>query len=297
MSIKRHVWAIALVAASSLVYEVLLTRVCALRLAFHFSFLVVANALLAVGAAGALLYVIRERIKGREEAWLRGIVRAQVLTLPVTYAFLLIYPAPYEVSVATGQARPIVPRLQPGCRPADVLRRRRHRPAVDLACEARAQSLRSRPGRRSPSAAFLCPGLLWFAGAGGALAGATALALAGLLLLERTRTGQLVSGVLLTLSLLLLPSLDGRFPVPSKTELRLTQEVTFLAGERLLESRWSAISRVGPFPRAGGRTQPLYAQPQRRAAAARAPGFSSCRTARRVPTCTTTREPLKLLTV
>jgi hypothetical protein len=45
---RSHLPAIALVAASSLVYEVLLTRVCALRLAFHFSFL-------AVGAAGAIL--------------------------------------------------------------------------------------------------------------------------------------------------------------------------------------------------------------------------------------------------
>lgn len=46
----RPALTIALVAASSLFYWVLLTRVSALRLAFHLSFLVVANALLAVGA-------------------------------------------------------------------------------------------------------------------------------------------------------------------------------------------------------------------------------------------------------
>ena len=62
----RHLPAIALIAASSLVYEVLLTRVCALRLAFHFSFLVVAHALLAVGAAGVLIFLLRETMRGRE---------------------------------------------------------------------------------------------------------------------------------------------------------------------------------------------------------------------------------------
>ena len=72
-TIRRDYLILALVAAATLLWEVLVTRICALRLAFHYGFLIVSNGLLGLGAAGSLLFAIRDRIKGREELWLRQI--------------------------------------------------------------------------------------------------------------------------------------------------------------------------------------------------------------------------------
>jgi hypothetical protein len=46
---------IASVSLSMLTYQVLLTRVTALRLLFHFSFLVISNCLLGIGASASLI--------------------------------------------------------------------------------------------------------------------------------------------------------------------------------------------------------------------------------------------------
>lgn len=233
---------IALVAASSLVYEILLTRVSALRLAFHFSYLVVANALLAVGAAGALLYLVRERIRGREEAVLRSLLVIYALALPSTYTFLLTFPAPYDVRMATGQnllafiafnLGAAVPLFFAGG-------------AIGLILMHAARDVHRTYAADLVGAALgciVCPYLLWFSGAGGALAGATALAFAAAATAGRGR-GRWLSALGGALALAALPILDDRFPVPSKTELQLTADTKFVAGDRLIESRWSAISRV-----------------------------------------------------
>ncbi|MEZ6016431.1 MAG: hypothetical protein R3F49_15035 [Planctomycetota bacterium] len=233
---------IALVAASTLVYEILLTRVSALRLAFHFSYLVVANALLAVGAAGALLYLARERIRGREERVLRGLLWTYALALPLTYTFLLGYPAPYDVRVTTGEHLASFLAYNLGA-------------ALPLFCAGGAIGLMLLQNARDVHRVYaadlvgaalgcvLCPYLLWFSGAGGALAGALALALGSTWTAERGRA-RLVAGALGALTLVALPFVDARFPVPSKTELQLTSETKFIAGDRIIESRWSAISRV-----------------------------------------------------
>jgi hypothetical protein len=53
---------IGLVSCSLLMYEVLLTRICALRVAFHFGYLVISNALLAIGASGTFLALAQARL-------------------------------------------------------------------------------------------------------------------------------------------------------------------------------------------------------------------------------------------
>ena len=55
---------IAVLSASLLAFQVLLTRLCALRLAFHFSFLIISNSLLGIGAAGSLLTLLEQRLSG-----------------------------------------------------------------------------------------------------------------------------------------------------------------------------------------------------------------------------------------
>ena len=63
---------IALLSASLLAFQVLLTRVCALRLAFHFSFLIISNSLLGIGASGTVLTLLETRWRKRPEAWIFG---------------------------------------------------------------------------------------------------------------------------------------------------------------------------------------------------------------------------------
>ena len=58
---RRALWTIALVSASLLAFQVLLTRVCALRLHFHFGFLIISNSLLGIGASGSFLALFDRR--------------------------------------------------------------------------------------------------------------------------------------------------------------------------------------------------------------------------------------------
>ena len=61
---------IGLIALSMLMYEVLLTRVCALRLFFHFGFLIVSNCLLGIGASGSMIAVFQKTFAKRERFWI-----------------------------------------------------------------------------------------------------------------------------------------------------------------------------------------------------------------------------------
>ncbi|MEM1450999.1 MAG: hypothetical protein AAGI22_17905, partial [Planctomycetota bacterium] len=72
----------------------------------------------------------------------------------------------------------------------------------------------------------------------------TALALAGAAVLAAVpaRRGALIAAAVLAVAAG--PFVDARFPVPSKTELQLTEESVFLAGRERIASRWSALSRV-----------------------------------------------------
>ena len=57
-ALRRPWLTIALLAGALLAFQVLLTRVCALRLHFHFGFLIISNSLLGSGASGSLLAML-----------------------------------------------------------------------------------------------------------------------------------------------------------------------------------------------------------------------------------------------
>src|SRR5262245_35710371 len=82
---------IGLVSCSLLMYEVLLTRICALRVAFHFGYLVISNALLAIGASGTFLALAQARLRRSPRASAFGLTLAYVASLLATYAFLVTY--------------------------------------------------------------------------------------------------------------------------------------------------------------------------------------------------------------
>lgn len=63
---------IAMLSAALLAFQVLLTRLCALRLAFHFSCLIISNSLLGIGASGSALALLEARWCRNPEAWILG---------------------------------------------------------------------------------------------------------------------------------------------------------------------------------------------------------------------------------
>ncbi|MFY9343169.1 MAG: hypothetical protein WAT39_11800, partial [Planctomycetota bacterium] len=88
---------IAVLSASLLAFQVLLTRVCALRLAFHFSFLIISNSLLGIGASGTVLTLLEGRWRKNPEAWILGCSVAYVLSLGATWWFALAMPVPERI--------------------------------------------------------------------------------------------------------------------------------------------------------------------------------------------------------
>lgn len=80
---------IGLISCSMLMYEILLTRVCALRLYFHFGFLVVSNCLLGIGASGSLITVFQDRLKRNERQWIFGTAALYVISALIAYVILL----------------------------------------------------------------------------------------------------------------------------------------------------------------------------------------------------------------
>src|SRR5262245_40243055 len=88
---------IGLVSASMLTHQILLTRVCALRLQFHFAFLVISNCLLGFGAAGTVLSITQARWRAEPSRWVARFTVGYLIALIATYAFLITTPLPENI--------------------------------------------------------------------------------------------------------------------------------------------------------------------------------------------------------
>src|SRR5436190_20384388 len=97
--------AIGLIACSMLMHEILLTRICALRLYFHFAFLVISNCLLGLGASGTLLALKHDTWRSEPRKWIGRFSVAYVVSLLVTYFLLLRYPLPQDLRLTNAVSR------------------------------------------------------------------------------------------------------------------------------------------------------------------------------------------------
>ena len=88
---------IAVLSASLLAFQVLLTRVCALRLAFHFSFLIISNSLLGIGASGSFLTLFENRWRRNPESWIWALSVLYVLSLMATWWFARAWEIPEKL--------------------------------------------------------------------------------------------------------------------------------------------------------------------------------------------------------
>ncbi|MEZ4443681.1 MAG: hypothetical protein R3B72_31710 [Polyangiaceae bacterium] len=244
---ERRVYvAIALLSASLLAFEVLLTRVCALRLHFHFGFLVISNGLLGMGASGSLLAITERRWRRAPGTWIHRASAGYVVALAVSWLLLLSLPVPDRLTFAELR----------GARELLVFNLAAALPfffggaAVGLILSHHARNVDRVYGWDLLGAGLGClivPASLGQVGAGGAFAALLLLAILGWAATAPPPARKMAAGVAGALGLLLLaamPSLDGRFPVPGKGYLDLTDEVRAVYGDRLGYRRWSTNSRI-----------------------------------------------------
>jgi spermidine synthase len=243
----RYAYAvIGLVACSMLIHEILLTRICALRLYFHFAFLVISNCLLGLGASGTLLALKHDAWRAEPRKWIGRFSVAYVASLVVTYALLLRYPLPEDLklsdpaNLATFSVFNLigaVPFVFGGTVVGMIL-------SFDV---PRANRLYGTDLVGAGLGCIACPALLTWYGAGGVFIVTVLLALAASVVALRRALGWralAAGGALGALGLALLPSLDRRFPVPTKAlvEYAIAIEAKEGLGERY--SIWTANSRI-----------------------------------------------------
>ncbi len=241
---------IGLVSCSLLMYEVLLTRICALRVAFHFGYLVISNGLLAIGASGTCLTLAQARLRRSPRAWAFGLTLAYVASLLATYAFLVSYrldtpeSGQLDLSQATSLARFAVFNLAAavpfffgggviGMLLSFGAERVNRLYFVDLVGAA--------------LGCLLSPLALTLFGAGGCLLVGALLGLAGAAAAtppERRRLALPAFAVAALAGGALVPRIEAWLPVPGRGILALTREHRVDTSRRADYTRWTATSRI-----------------------------------------------------
>jgi spermidine synthase len=238
----REFAAIALVSCAMLIHEILLTRICALRLQFHFAFLVISNCLLGLGAAGSVLSSYQTILLAEPRKWLARLSITYFVSLIATYVCLIRIPLPDDIQLShpghvlvlcafnligavpfffsgsiIGLLLTLYPRNADRLYAADLL-------GAGIGCIA-------------------CPGLLPLVGAGGVFVASALLSLfaCGCLLAHASRPRYLIGAALVCVGLALLPTMDRLLPVPSKPIRDLTTRV--LRPDQV-RSVWTANSRI-----------------------------------------------------
>ncbi len=247
------VWAQAAIATASLsmlTYQILLTRVSALRLFFHFSFLVISNCLLGIGAAGTLITIRQEAWRPDARFWIHCFSVLYLVSLVLAYAFVLTFEI--EPDLRLGEA-------------ADFLRFTAFNLVAALpfffagAVVGMILTFHAEHVNRVYSAdllgagvgALACPFLIAAFGAGGCFVfvALTALLTAAVAQPARHRAvGLVVAGVLGIVGLWLMPRLDQMAPVPGKAQLLFTESHSANVSEVAEHSQWSTNSRIDVTP-------------------------------------------------
>ncbi|MDJ0864470.1 MAG: hypothetical protein QNK03_00080 [Myxococcota bacterium] len=241
---------IALIGCSMLMYEILLTRICALRLYFHFGYLIVSNCVLGIAASGSVITIFQERWRPQGRRWIWSFAVLYVVSLVLTYAFLIQFPIPPEMDFnsAADLGRFLlymivgaVPFFFAGS-------------VVGLILTFHSEHVNTVYFLDLVGAGIGClltPLVLSLVGAGGAMVVVGLLGVGAVVASapDRLRMPVRVGGGALALAgLVALPSVDARFPVPGKLFLDLTNDTAIQLGRLSEWSRWSTNSRIDLLP-------------------------------------------------
>jgi predicted membrane-bound spermidine synthase len=246
--VPRYAYAvIALLSGSLLAYEVLLTRVCALRLHFHFGFLIVSNCLLGIGASGTLLTATERRWRARPRTWIWRSSGLYVMSLVIVWWLLQELRVPDGLFLETARNAgsfalfnmvAAVPFFVGGA-------------AVGLllsAYAARVHAVYAWDLIGAGAGCIAIPLLLWQVGAGGCfllvcVLGLVAFAVAAPPNIRRYSVG--AAALSATVCLALLTTFDAATPIPGKGYLDLTDDVRrALWADNVVYQKWSANSRI-----------------------------------------------------
>jgi len=237
---------IALVSCSMLMYEVLLTRICALRFEFHFGFLVVSNCLLGIGASGSMIFLIQNIFAKAVRRWTWIFTILYMGSLLLTYPFLITYDVNFVVNFQSIQSIlkftifnivATVPFFFAGG-------------VIGLILTFNAEQVNKVYFFDLLGAGLgclFCPFFLWKTGAGGCFIFLTLLSIASIMAaaLPAFKRKTILTGVILGLvGVAILPKIDNWFPVPSKISLGIAQDYWVNIRENRYFSHWSATSRV-----------------------------------------------------
>ncbi len=237
---------IALVSCSMLIYEILLTRISALRLFFHFGFLIISNCLLGIGASGTMISICQETFKRRPRFWISLFIGLYLASLGLAYIFLLSFYIPYNLSLlrfpdlirfSVYNLVTALPFFFAGTVVGILLSFNAHRINTIYFADLAGAGV----------GCFLVPFLLGGLGAGGSTVLLLIIAMVGGLIalpLARKKAIVLAGAIIAVLGLLAMPKLDRWFPIPSKDMLDFTEDMR-VEIERVPEySKWGANCRV-----------------------------------------------------
>jgi hypothetical protein len=242
---------IALLSAALLAFQVLLTRVCALRLHFHFSFLIISNSLLGIGASGTALTLLEGKWRKNPALWIWGFVLLFLGSLAWTWWFAITMPVPEQLNFGWSEKERsdflqfavynlgiAVPFFFGGG-------------AVGLILSAYSHRIHAVYASDLVGAAFgclLCPLLLWPFGAAGCLLVVAVLGLmafASVAPARMRRLSAIAAAALSVACLAMVPSIDALVPIPGKSFLQLTTNANYNPNGVPHEySRWSTNSRI-----------------------------------------------------
>ena len=234
-----------------LAFEILLTRLCALRLYFHFSFLVISNCLLGIGASGSVIAVFQERWRSRRREYLALFSALYLVSVVATYAVLVFYPLPTRMWESLRYSE--IDRLLLVLAGFNLL------VAMPMFFGGLVIGMLLTYGSRKVNRLYatdlvgaglgclLCPLFLGQWGAGGVLALVALMALAATVVAvppQWSKPAYFFGGALAVAGLIALPVLDTILPVPNKSSIELTPNVVTPTGEVESYSKWSATSRI-----------------------------------------------------
>lgn len=241
---------IGLIACSMLLHEILLTRICALRVQFHFAFLIISNCLLGFGAAGTYLSLKHDAYQRDSAGWLERTSLAYLVSLIVTYFGVVTFPLPgflltsnlwHMVLLSLFNLLGALPFFFAGLVIGILLsisgERANRLYAVDLLAAA--------------IGCGACPALLPLVGAGGVFVTSALLALAAWASLAWPNGGALRRGATIgfgIVGLVALPALDNWLPVPTRDEELAKPNET-------RRSVWTSNSRIDLTTTAGCEAQ------------------------------------------
>jgi len=231
-------------------YELLLMRISALRLFFHFGFLIISNCLLGIGASGTLIAYYQDAWRERQRFWISLFSILYIISLISTYVFLLRFHIPNQLNLSDFSdllrfsifnLAAIPPFFFAGTIIGMIITFNAERVNAIYFADLAGAGL----------GCLILPFLLSRFGAGGSFVFLCLLVVISAIVAFPARGKRAAIGagiLLLALGAALLPRLDKQFPVPGKDILDFTDKMRMEVPRYPDYTKWGSNSRIDLLP-------------------------------------------------